>query len=47
MAQFLATSEFKWIDPKVNTAAKIQKLVFKKLVFNILKNHVSYIMIMF
>ena len=48
MSKFLPTSGFKWIDPKkfnLNTTAIVQKLVFSKLILNILKNYMNYTMI--
>ena len=48
MSKFLPTSGFRWIDPKkfiLNTAAIVQKVVFSKLILNILKNYMNYTMI--
>ena len=48
MSKFLPTNGFKWIDPKkfnLNTTIIVQKVVFSKLILNILKNYMNYTMI--
>ena len=43
MFKFFPTSGFKWIDPKEFDFNIVQKVAFLKLILNIQKNYVNYI----
>ena len=49
MSKFLPTGVFKWIDTNEfdlnNTTKIVPKVVFQKLIFNIVKNYTNYTLI--